>query len=92
NALWFNRFGVLTVSIYQRNGVFAFIVETLSRFSCAASAGRAIRHAVAWARPGDVVLIAGKGHETGQRGGGRVRPFDDRVELAAALEALERRA
>lgn len=52
----------------------------------------AIRHAVAWARPGDVVLIAGKGHETGQRGGGRVRPFDDRVELAAALEALERRA
>ncbi|REX69953.1 hypothetical protein, partial [Mycobacterium tuberculosis] len=32
------------------------------------------------------------GHETGQRGGGRVRPFDDRVELAAALEALERRA
>ncbi|WP_235621200.1 hypothetical protein, partial [Mycobacterium tuberculosis] len=51
-----------------------------------------IRHAVAWARPGDVVLIAGKGHETGQRGGGRVRPFDDRVELAAALEALERRA
>ena len=28
--------------------------------------GAAIDHAVAWARPGDVVLIAGKGHETGQ--------------------------
>jgi UDP-N-acetylmuramoyl-L-alanyl-D-glutamate--2,6-diaminopimelate ligase len=47
----------------------------------------AIRHAVAWAGSGDVVLIAGKGHETGQSGGGEVRPFDDRVELAQALEA-----
>ncbi len=48
----------------------------------------AIRHAVAWAGPGDVVLVAGKGHETGQRGAGEVRPFDDRVELASALKAL----
>jgi UDP-N-acetylmuramoyl-L-alanyl-D-glutamate--2,6-diaminopimelate ligase len=48
----------------------------------------AIRHAVAWAGAGDVVLIAGKGHETGQRGASRTRPFDDRVELAQALEAL----
>lgn len=46
----------------------------------------AIRHAVGWAGPGDVVLIAGKGHETGQRAGDVVRPFDDRVELAQALE------
>jgi len=51
----------------------------------------AIGHAVAWAGPGDVVLIAGKGHETGQRGAGQTRPFDDRVELARALEALEPR-
>lgn len=49
----------------------------------------AIRHAVAWARPGDVVLIAGKGHETGQRTGGHTRPFDDRVELAQALRDLD---
>ena len=49
----------------------------------------AIRHAVAWAGPGDVVLIAGKGHETGQSAGGQTRPFDDRVELAQALEALQ---
>jgi UDP-N-acetylmuramoyl-L-alanyl-D-glutamate--2,6-diaminopimelate ligase len=49
----------------------------------------AIRHAVAWASPGDVVLVAGKGHETGQRGAGEVRPFDDRVELARALEARQ---
>ena len=48
----------------------------------------AIRHAVDWAAAGDVVLVAGKGHETGQRAGAEVRPFDDRVELALALEAL----
>jgi UDP-N-acetylmuramoyl-L-alanyl-D-glutamate--2,6-diaminopimelate ligase len=46
----------------------------------------AIDHAVAWAAAGDVVLIAGKGHETGQTRSGRTHPFDDRVELAAALE------
>ena len=49
----------------------------------------AIEHAVAWAGPGDVVLVAGKGHETGQRGAGEVRQFDDRVELARALEARQ---
>jgi UDP-N-acetylmuramoyl-L-alanyl-D-glutamate--2,6-diaminopimelate ligase len=49
----------------------------------------AIDYAVAWAGPGDVVLITGKGHETGQSGGGHTRPFDDRVELAAALEARQ---
>ena len=45
----------------------------------------AIDHAVAWARPGDTVLIAGKGHESGQTSHGQTRPFDDRAELAAAL-------
>ncbi|MCV7203075.1 UDP-N-acetylmuramoyl-L-alanyl-D-glutamate--2,6-diaminopimelate ligase [Mycolicibacterium peregrinum] len=49
----------------------------------------AIERAVAWAGPGDTVLIAGKGHESGQTGGGHTRPFDDRDELAAALEALK---
>jgi UDP-N-acetylmuramoyl-L-alanyl-D-glutamate--2,6-diaminopimelate ligase len=47
----------------------------------------AIDHAVAWAGPGDIVLIAGKGHESGQTAAGQTRPFDDRHELAAALEA-----
>lgn len=47
----------------------------------------AIAHAVGWAGPGDVVLIAGKGHESGQTAGGHTRPFDDRDELAAALDA-----
>ena len=46
----------------------------------------AIAHAVRWARSGDVVLIAGKGHETGQTAAGRTHPFDDRVELVELLE------
>lgn len=46
----------------------------------------AIAHAVRWARSGDVVLVAGKGHETGQTAAGRTHPFDDRVELAELLE------
>jgi UDP-N-acetylmuramoyl-L-alanyl-D-glutamate--2,6-diaminopimelate ligase len=52
----------------------------------------AIAYAAGWARDGDVVLVAGKGHEAGQTAGGQTRPFDDRDELAAALESLGQRA
>jgi len=52
----------------------------------------AIRHAVALAVSGDTVLVAGKGHETGQEiGAGEdrvVHPFDDRDEVRGAVEAL----
>jgi UDP-N-acetylmuramoyl-L-alanyl-D-glutamate--2,6-diaminopimelate ligase len=45
-----------------------------------------IHRAVALAGPGDVVVIAGKGHEQGQEfAGGRTEPFDD---VAVAREAL----
>ena len=44
----------------------------------------AIALAVRRAKVGDVVLVAGKGHEPGQEAGGVIMPFDDRVELAAA--------
>jgi UDP-N-acetylmuramoyl-L-alanyl-D-glutamate--2,6-diaminopimelate ligase len=47
----------------------------------------AIRHAVAQARPGDVVVVAGKGHETGQEIAGVRHPFADRDELAEAIRA-----
>jgi UDP-N-acetylmuramoyl-L-alanyl-D-glutamate--2,6-diaminopimelate ligase len=46
----------------------------------------AIALAVEAARPGDVVLVAGKGHETGQRIGERTLDFDDRLVTRAAIE------
>ena len=45
----------------------------------------AIGTAVGLARPGDTLLIAGKGHETGQEVAGTVHPFDDRTVLREAL-------
>ncbi|MDP8915727.1 MAG: UDP-N-acetylmuramoyl-L-alanyl-D-glutamate--2,6-diaminopimelate ligase [Pseudomonadota bacterium] len=46
---------------------------------------RAIRHAAAMLRAGDVLVIAGKGHEQGQTVGAEVLPFDDVTETASAL-------
>lgn len=45
----------------------------------------AIRRGIALARPGDVVLVAGKGHETVQVIGDETLPFDDRAEVEYAL-------
>jgi UDP-N-acetylmuramoyl-L-alanyl-D-glutamate--2,6-diaminopimelate ligase len=49
--------------------------------------GRAIRAAVAEAAEGDVVLVAGKGHETTQTYGRDVREFSDRAFVAGLLGA-----
>ncbi len=45
----------------------------------------ALAAAVALARPGDTLLVAGKGHETGQEVAGTVHPFDDREVLREVL-------
>ena len=45
----------------------------------------AIRDALGWARAGDGVVIAGKGHETYQIVGSQVLPFDDRAVARAIL-------
>ncbi|WP_369133239.1 UDP-N-acetylmuramoyl-L-alanyl-D-glutamate--2,6-diaminopimelate ligase [Modestobacter sp. I12A-02662] len=49
----------------------------------------ALAAAVALARPGDTLLVAGKGHETGQEVGGEVLPFDDREVLREVLAARQ---
>jgi UDP-N-acetylmuramoyl-L-alanyl-D-glutamate--2,6-diaminopimelate ligase len=48
----------------------------------------AIRRAITDLRSGDVLLIAGKGHETGQIIGDRVIPFSDHEAVATALKEL----
>ncbi|QCQ91503.1 UDP-N-acetylmuramoyl-L-alanyl-D-glutamate--2,6-diaminopimelate ligase [Rhodococcus sp. SGAir0479] len=48
----------------------------------------AIAAAVGWAGPGDVVLVAGKGHETGQEIHGVKYPFDDREVLGEAIARI----
>jgi UDP-N-acetylmuramoyl-L-alanyl-D-glutamate--2,6-diaminopimelate ligase len=45
----------------------------------------AIRGAIAIATPGDVILIAGKGHESSQEIAGERSPFDDRIVAAEEL-------
>jgi UDP-N-acetylmuramoyl-L-alanyl-D-glutamate--2,6-diaminopimelate ligase len=47
---------------------------------------QAIRAAVNLAQPGDVVMVLGKGHEKGQEINGEILEFDDRIELAKAIE------
>jgi len=53
---------------------------------CPGDRRAAIHTAVAALKAGDILVIAGKGHETGQTIGTTVLPFDDRVEAAAALK------
>ena len=45
----------------------------------------AIRPVVAMLGPGDVLLVAGKGHETGQIVGDKVLPFSDQEEILKAI-------
>lgn len=47
----------------------------------------AIEYAVSMAGSGDIVIVLGKGHETGQEISGIIEPFDDRLVLAEAIEA-----
>jgi len=56
-----------------------------------ADRAEAIAAAVAELREGDALLLAGKGHETGQIVGDRVIPFDDREAARAAVERQEAR-
>lgn len=49
---------------------------------------KAIERAISMARPGDIVIIAGKGHEAYQEIKGVRYPFDDRVVAREALQKI----
>ncbi len=68
----------------------AIIAEIMAGVAMDAEPDRrvAIERAVALARPGDVVVIAGKGHEQGQQFADRTLPFDDRTAAREALAGL----
>ena len=51
----------------------------------------AIRHALETGRDGDIIVLAGKGHETYQEIMGVKRPFDEKVVVAELLEEIRDR-
>jgi len=51
-----------------------------------ADRGAAIRQAILESRAGDIVLVAGKGHETYQEANGQRVPFSDEAAVRAVLE------
>jgi UDP-N-acetylmuramoyl-L-alanyl-D-glutamate--2,6-diaminopimelate ligase len=67
------------------DGVLSVPVPSRSRVVVEPDRAAAISYAVSLAGPGDVIVVAGKGHETGQYVGGQVLPFDDRAVTASAV-------
>jgi UDP-N-acetylmuramoyl-L-alanyl-D-glutamate--2,6-diaminopimelate ligase len=67
----------------------AAILAAAPRAREIADRGEAIRAAIEALNPGDALLIAGKGHETGQIVGDRTLPFSDAESARAALEGTE---
>ena len=50
----------------------------------------AIRYALEMGRDGDVIVLAGKGHETYQEINGVKRPFDEKVVVAELLKEIRK--
>ena len=63
--------------------------NTAKNFSVEVDRKKAITMALRMARSGDVICLAGKGHESGQIIGTQTFPFDDREEARKVLEVLE---
>jgi UDP-N-acetylmuramoyl-L-alanyl-D-glutamate--2,6-diaminopimelate ligase len=63
----------------------AAILATAKRAKDIGDRAEAIRAGIAALQPGDALLIAGKGHETGQIVGDKTLPFSDHEAVAAAL-------
>ncbi len=66
---------------------FAFLLAIFA-VSCSSDRREAIKAAAALAHPGDIILIAGKGHETYQIIGDETRHFDDKEEIIRRFEEM----
>jgi UDP-N-acetylmuramoyl-L-alanyl-D-glutamate--2,6-diaminopimelate ligase len=78
----------LAILAAMLDGVLSVPQEERARVIIEPDRAAAISQAVSLAAPGDVIVVAGKGHETGQYVAGMVLPFDDRQVTAAALGRL----
>jgi UDP-N-acetylmuramoyl-L-alanyl-D-glutamate--2,6-diaminopimelate ligase len=70
------------------NDIRVGIERVSKRYEMEADRARAIHKALSEAREGDIVLLAGKGHETYQTIGGESLPFDDRQVARQVLREL----
>jgi UDP-N-acetylmuramoyl-L-alanyl-D-glutamate--2,6-diaminopimelate ligase len=75
----------LAILAAMLDGVLSVPQEERARVIIEPDRAAAITQAVSLAASGDVIVVAGKGHETGQYVAGMVLPFDDRQVTAAAL-------
>jgi UDP-N-acetylmuramoyl-L-alanyl-D-glutamate--2,6-diaminopimelate ligase len=75
----------LAILAAMLDGVLSVPQEDRARLIVEPDRAAAIAQAVSLAAAGDVIVVAGKGHETGQYVAGKVLPFDDREVTAAAL-------
>jgi UDP-N-acetylmuramoyl-L-alanyl-D-glutamate--2,6-diaminopimelate ligase len=76
----------LAILAAMLDGVLSVPQDERARVIIEPDRSAAIAQAVTLAAAGDVIVVAGKGHETGQYVAGMVLPFDDREVTAAALE------
>ena len=76
----------LAILAAMLDGVLSVPQDDRARVIVEPDRAAAIAQAVTLAVPGDVIVVAGKGHETGQYVAGAVLPFDDRAVTASALE------
>jgi hypothetical protein len=79
----------LAILAAMLDGVLSVPQDERARVIIEPDRAAAISQAVALATPGDVIVVAGKGHETGQYIAGAVLPFEDRQVTAAALAQRE---
>jgi UDP-N-acetylmuramoyl-L-alanyl-D-glutamate--2,6-diaminopimelate ligase len=76
----------LAILAAMLDGVLSVPQDDRARVIVEPDRAAAIAQAVGLAAPCDVIVVAGKGHETGQYVAGAVLPFDDRAVTASALE------